>query len=204
MQTTGKLRYYEATKRRPFGALSSKTTAHSEFLRTGKISRSDPIWMPSERRYLSYEEVAERTGKKLDAAGEKTHERINGFHRSIQFPKIVFHRTLDQSPHLGYCHVTSASTFFAAGSPVTWSFYLANFFSEIGEDERFFQRIDARVPRMYFAVATEQSENGPMQINRNFRDNGLLFQTSDPHEAMRNVLMLGAPDEAIRAIIKRL
>ncbi|TWF57253.1 DUF6656 family protein [Neorhizobium alkalisoli] len=204
MQTTGKLRYYEATKRRPFGALTSKTTAHSEFLRTGRISRSDPIWMPSERRYLSYEEVAERTGKKLDAAGEKTHERINGFHHSIQFPKIVFHRTLDQSPHLGYCHVTSASTLFTSSSPVTWSFYLANFFSEIGEEEQFFRRIDARISRMYFAVATEKADDQQMRINRSIRGNGLLFQTSDPHEAMRNVLMLGAPDDAIRAIIKRL
>jgi hypothetical protein len=147
--------------------------------------------------------VAERTGRKLDAAGEKTHERINGFHRSIQFPKIVFHRTLDESPHLGYCHVTSASTVFSSNSPVTWSFYLANFFSEIG-DEQFFQRINARVPRMYFAVATEKADGKTMQINRAIRGNGLLFQTSDPHEAMRNVLLLGAPDQTIRAIIKKL
>jgi hypothetical protein len=57
---------------------------------------------------------------------------------------------------------------------------------------------------MYFAVATEKADGKTMQINRAIRGNGLLFQTSDPHEAMRNVLLLGAPDQTIRAIIKKL
>lgn len=197
-------RYYEASKPPPSVMPPSKITAHSEFLRTGKISRANPIWIPDERRYLSYAEVAQRTGRKLEAAGEKTHERISGFHRSIQFPKIIFHQTLEQSPHLGYCHVTAASTFFSPGARVNWSFYIANFFSEIGDGENFFRQINAGASRMYFAVATHNQPGKPLQINRDIRRNGLLFQTSDPHEAMKNVLMLGAPDEAVRAIIKKL
>jgi hypothetical protein len=162
------------------------------------------MWVPSERRYLSYEEVAEKTGKKLEAAGETTHKRLNSFHQSIHLPKIIFHRTLEGSPHLGYCHVTAARTFFSRDAMVTWSFYIANFSSEIGGEEVFFARINPRNSRMYFAVAVEGEAGEQARIDRSWRKNGLLFQTGDPQEAMRNVLMLGAPDAAIREIIKRL
>lgn len=203
MPTTGKLRYYEAKQSAP--ALSANAAAsHSEFLRTGRISRSKPIWNGEERRYLSYDEVAQRTGAKLEAAGEITHNRINRFHRSIQFPKIIFHRTLDDRPHLGYCHVTAASTAFAPRAKVSWSFYIANFCSEIGDDELFFERISARYGRMYFAVALEGDPSHQMQISRRIRKNGVLFKTSDPKQALKNVLMLGAPDRTAREIIKTL
>jgi hypothetical protein len=204
MQTTGKRRYYEASSNAPAVLPSNKLTAHSEFLRTGRISRANPIWMPDERRYLTYDEVAKRTGDKLEAAGGVTHDRINGFHRTIQFPKILFHRTLDDSPHLGYCHVTAAKTFFSPQAPVSWSFYIANFFSEIGNEDLFFERINASYSRMYFAVAIKGEPDQKMQINRTVRGNGLLFKTTDPKEAMRNVLMLGARDQTLREIIKKL
>ena len=103
-----KLQYVEKENQPP-----ARQAVHSEFLRTGRIDRSRPNWSPDEKRYLAYEEVAERTGKILTAAGEKTHERLNAFHRSIQFPKLVFHRTLSGTPHLGYCHVTASKSKFA-------------------------------------------------------------------------------------------
>ncbi len=204
MQTNGKLRYYDASKAPPPELPSNKAVAHSEFLRTGRISRAKPIWNADERRYLSYDEVARRTGEKLEAAGEVTHSRINAFHRAIQFPKIVFHRTLEDSPHLGYCHVTAASTAFATQARLSWSFYIANFFSEIGEEGLFFEQISARYARMYFAVAIEREPGQPFQISRRIRKNGVLFKTSDPKQAMKNVLMLGAPDHTVREIIKSL
>lgn len=119
-----KLRYYDAAAEKP-PAVTSKTAVHTEFLRTGRINRRQ--WMPTERRYLSYEEVADRTGKKLSTAGDTTHKRINGFHASIQFPKLIFHRTLVGKPHLGYCHVTAARTAVTPSKDITWSFYFANF-----------------------------------------------------------------------------
>lgn len=201
---TTKRRYYDTQGQRPMVGLPTKVSAHSEFLRTGRISRAMPIWIPDERRYLSYAEVAARTGRKLEAAGEKTHERINAFHRAIQFPKLVFHTTLEDSPHLGYCHVTAAHTVFSPTTAVSWSFYIANFFSEIGEEDKFFEKIVPQSSRMYFAVATHNKPGEPMQLNRSIRRNGVLFQTSDPKEAMKSVLMLGAPDSAIREIIKKL
>ncbi|MGK9050477.1 hypothetical protein QTA58_03930 [Neorhizobium sp. CSC1952] len=204
MRATGKFRYYEAPPPKPPAPAAPKTTAHSEFLRTGRIARNSSIWMPAERRYVSYAEVAARTGKKLEAAGEKSHERINAFHRSIQFPKIIFHRTLDERPHLGYCHVTAARTLLARRVPVSWSFYIANFFSEIGEEEIFFERISTTYSRMYFAVAIEGEPGEPFRIDRSIRKNGLLFQTSDPMEAIKNVLTLGASSNALREIIKKL
>ena len=57
---------------------------------------------------------------------------------------------------------------------------------------------------MFFAVATEGGAGKPTRLDRSIRGNGLLFRTRDPKEALKNVLLLGAPDEAIRAIIKRL
>ena len=197
------LRYFETGKQK--NALRTKQTVQSEFLRTGRIDRNRPNWDPNERRYLSYDEVAERTGRHLSTAGEKTHERINGFHKSIQFPKIVFHRTLKGTPHLGYCHITAAKTNFAEFKEVKWAFYIANFFAEIAADELAFESIDMRAGRMYFAIAVEKDEElKKLAINRAVRGNGLLFRTNDPKAAMKNVLMLGAKHDALRKIIRAL
>ena len=180
-------------------AIAGKTAPHVEFLRTGRIDRSRPNWSAREKRYLSYEEVAERTGKYLNYAGEKTHQRINAFHHSIQFPRLVFHRT----PHLGYCHVTAAKSSFAEYKDVKWAFYIANFFAEIATDELVFEKINMRAERMYFAIAVEKDEEKKkLAVNKAIRGNGLLFQTQDPKQAMRNVLILGAKHEAQRRIIK--
>lgn len=203
MNTKAKLRYFEAQVPKPPVA-NVKTAAHSEFLRTGRISRHKNDWLPDEKRYLTYAEVAARTEKKLTSAGEKTHERINGFHKSIRFPKVLFSRSLEERPHLGYCHVTSARTVFGKTLPIDWSFYICNFVSEIGVEEDFFQHIRTDYGRMYFAVAIEAEEEGGTRINRKVRGNGLLFRTSDPNEALRNVLMLGARDDTLRDIIKTL
>lgn len=198
-----KLRYYaktEAKTREP----ALPQAVHTEFLRTGRISRRKDDWLPDERRYLTYEEVAQKTGRKLEMAAERTHERINGFHRSIRFPKIVFHRTIEDSPHLGYCHVTAARTNFAKYADVKWSFYIANFFSEIG-DEEFFAKIEPQYSRMYFAVAMRPDKSvKAMTIDRSIRDNGVLFRTHDPMEALKNVLKLGASTPALRAAIDKL
>ncbi len=203
MITKAKLRYFDANAIRT-SAPKIKTTAHSEFLRTGRISRDKQDWLPDEKRYLTYAEVAQRTERKLTSAGEKTHERINGFHRSIQFPKVMFSRALDDRPHLGYCHVTAARTLFGKNVPIDWSFYICNFISDIGDADGFFQHIRTDYGRMYFAVAIEAEETGATRVNTKVRGNGLLFRTSDPEEALRNVLLLGARDEALRDIIKKL
>jgi hypothetical protein len=201
--TMQKLRYFAASKNDKT-ALPGKA-AHTEFLRTGRISRHRDDWMPEQKRYLTYEEVAERTGKRLEAAADTTHTRINSFHRSIQFPKIIFHRTLTDSPHLGYCHVTAARTNFAQYADVRWAFYIANFFSEIGESDAFFEQIRQNYSRMYFAVAVKpEADTKAMAIDRSIRDNGLLFRTHDPKQALRNVLMLGARDAELRKIIAKL
>ncbi|MGE7371267.1 DUF6656 family protein [Neorhizobium sp. NPDC001467] len=203
MEAGTKLRYYDASGWHPV-APKVKPVAHSEFLRTGRISRERDDWLPKERRYLTYAEVATRTGRKLETAGETTHERLNAFHHDIKFPKVLFHRTFPERPHLGYCHVTAASTYLARRS-VSWSFYICNFFAQIGEDEQFFAQIDAKRRRMYFAVAIEgEPGTAKMRINRDLRDNGVLFQTANPQEALRNVLMLGAPDSAFRAILQKM
>lgn len=202
MQANGKIRYYQAPP--PPAPPPMKRMTHTEFLRIGYIPRGTSVWVPTERRYLSYEDVAARTGKKLEAAGEKSHERINAFHRSIQFPKIIFHHTLAGRPHLGYCHVTAARTLLARRVPVSWSFYIANFFSEIGEEERFFERISTAYSRMYFAVAIEGEPGEPLRLDRSIRKSGLLFKTNDPMEAIKNVLTLGASNERLRELIKKL
>ena len=195
-----KLRYYAAEKA-PTEA--PKAAAHTEFLRTGRIDRRR--WAPNERRYLSYAEVAEQTGRKLTAAGETTHRRINGFHASIQLPRLIFHRTLANNPHLGYCHVTASKTRLAKAHEIAWSFYFANFFSDLGGETRFFDRIQAGYSRMYFAVAIEPDvDDGRIVVNRNVRGNGLIFRTQDPKVALKNILMLGARDDALRQIIRRL
>ncbi|MDM9623730.1 DUF6656 family protein [Rhizobium sp. S96] len=184
----------------------SPVVAHSEFLRTGKITRHRAHWLAAERRYLTHDEVAEATGRKLQTAGVKTHQNINGFHRSIQFPKMVFHRTLKDSPHLGYCHVTAARTKFAQYEDVSWAFYIANFYADIGDNDNFFERIDVQYSRMYFAVAIRPGEHTAekMTIDRTVRGNGLLFRTHDPQIAIKNVLLLGARNEQLREIIRQL
>jgi hypothetical protein len=198
------LRYFDAAAiKQP--AQSPKAAIYTEFLRTGRINRHQQEWSPTEKRYLTHQEVATRTGKKLEAAGTVTHDRINGFHRSIRFPKMLFHRTLAGSPHLGYCHVTAARTKFAKFEDVRWSFYIANFFSDIGDDEHFFEKIKLGYSRMYFAVATEMdAEAGKLSVNRSIHENGLLFRTRDPKEALKNVLLLGARNEQLRKIIASL
>lgn len=203
MDVKAKLRYFDARAERP-PVMPVKATTHSEFLRTGRISRDRREWLPEERRYLTYEEVAGRTERKLASAGEKTHERINAVHRTIQLPKLLFSRSLAESPHLGYCHVTAARTFFSPNHPVSWSFYICNFSAEIGNAEEFFGHIRPDYARMYFAVAIERLESGETRINRTVRDNGILFRTSDPSEALKNVLMLGAPDTTLREVIRKL
>ncbi|TCR91339.1 DUF6656 family protein [Rhizobium sp. BK376] len=201
-----KLRYFDA--RKPYEAEQQRpATVHSEFLRTGRIIRTKANWLSEERRYLTHEEVAERTAAKLQAAGEKTHDRLNNFHRAIQFPKMIFHRTLADSPHLGYCHVTASRTQFAKFDHVNWAFYIANFFAKIGENDNFFEEIDLRMSRMYFAVAVQpnkDSQDKSLTIDRTIRSNGVLFRTHDPQVAIRNVLLLGARNEQLREIIRQL
>lgn len=202
-QQQTKFRYYDAVAYKR--ANPPKSAVHTEFLRTGRIDRTPDNWSPSEKRYLSYAEVAERTGRKLERAGTVTHDRINGFHRSIQFPKLIFHRTLAGTPHLGYCHITVANSSFADFQNVQWAFYMANFFAEIGEEEQFFAGISKKHGRMYFAVAiTPTDHEGRLAIDRKVRGNGVIFRTDDPKLAMKNVLMLGARNEALRKIISAL
>ncbi len=201
-----KLRYYDATTRY-VPQTSPTTTDHSEFLRTGRISRAKTGIVTNSRRYLSYEDVAEQTAERLQAAGERTHDKLNSFHKSIQFPKLVFHRTLAETPHLGYCHVTASRTRFARYENVSWAFYIANFFAEIGEEGDAFVKIDPRYKRMYFAIAVRSDHDATekkLTINRNVRGNGVLFRTHDPQVAIRNVLLLGARSEQLRDIIRQL
>lgn len=195
-----KLQYVDQSKATPV-----RPAFHSEFLRTGRIDRNRPTWSADEKRYLSYEEVAARTGKILVAAGDRTHERLNRFHKSIQFPKLVFHRTLTGTPHLGYCHVTASKTKFAEFDDVRWAFYIANFFADIAADDMRFEGVNMRAERMYFAVAVERDEEKKkLSINRKVRGNGLLFRTDDPKTALKNVLLLGAKHEAVRKVIRAL
>ena len=195
VQSAGKLRYYQSNA---FPA--ANIVRHSEFLRTGKISRP---WLPHNKRYLTAQDVAEQTGRKLVKAGEMTYRRINSFHPTIQFPKLIFYRILDEIPHLGYCHITTATTSIKEKGPVHWSFYIANFSSEISTTYPFFEHIGREYSRMYFAVAVEKAQGDTLRIDRSFRKDGILFRTNDPRDAMKNVLMLGAPNDAIRALINR-
>jgi len=197
-----KLRYFDTSSQalRRRGSL----TPHSDFLRTGRIARALPERLPTEKRYLTPAEVAERTGRILTLAGETTFNRINSFHQSIRFPKAIFYRVFEEIPHLGYCHVTTASTSFNARERINWSFYIANFSSDISETYPFFERIRSGKGRMYFAVAFEKAPGDTFRIDRSMRKNGLLFRTVDPQEALRNVLMLGAPNDAVRAIVRNI
>ncbi|WP_420409970.1 DUF6656 family protein [Hoeflea sp.] len=178
---------------------------HTNFLRTGRIAREGDSRYEEPRRYLSNAEVAKRTGIRLEKAGRKAHERLNRFHRDFAFPEIIFHKTLTRAPHLGYVHVTASKTDFADFKDVNWGFYIANFAAEITDDEQFFARIHPGYSRMYFAVALKEQEDGETShrvINRDVRDNGLLFRTDDPRTALRNVLLLGARNAELRRIVK--
>jgi len=200
-----KLRYFDA-RAEAAAPPAAPAAIHSEFLRTGRITR-DKTPREQERRYLSYDAVAARTAMRLQAAGERTHDRLNSFHQSIRFPKLIFHRTLADLPHLGYCHVTAARTQFAEYKNVSWAFYIANFYAEIDDSEASFVKIDQRLSRMYFAVAVERmqtAEDKTLSINRAVRGNGVLFRTADPQAAIRNVLLLGARNEQLRDIIRQL
>ena len=109
------------------------------------------------------------------------------------------------APHLGYVHVTASKTDFAEYKDVRWGFYIANFSAEICADEQFFNRISTGYSRMYFAVAMKTGQDGETrrpEINRDIRDNGLLFKTADPKTALKNVLLLGAKSDELRRIIK--
>lgn len=178
----------------------------SEFLRLGRILRGKDRWDFVENRYMTMEEVAERTGRALQVASERTHERINSVHDDIKFPKLVFHRTLENRPHLGYCHVTAANTRLLNDETFKWSFYIANFKSEIDEGLKFVGKLDNTMPRMYFAVAMENDREKPtrMVVDRQRIPGGILFQTHDPKTALKNVLMLGTDDPVLRAKIRRL
>src|SRR5690606_3117580 len=198
-----KFNYY-ATKTKGQDAVPG-APVHTNFLRTGRIVRHAEDWVEEERRFLTYEEVAERTGARLENAGAKSHQRLNNFHKAIQFPKIVFHKTLATAPHLGYVHVTASKTDFAEHKDINWGFYIANFSAEITADETFFNRIKPSSSRMYFAVAMKNGENGKTRqqvINRDFRENGVLFSTTDPKAALKNVLLLGARSAELRRIVE--
>ncbi len=201
-----KLRYF--TKSSKSTALVPAKAVHTNFLRTGRIARRQEEWLEEEKRYLTYEEVAERTGARLETAGKTTHERLNSFHHEIKFPEIIFHRTLATAPHLGYVHVTAAKTSFADFKNVSWGFYIANFVASVGGEDGFFKSVDPRTKngRMYFAVAMkkekdEEAGTERLQVNRDVRGNGLLFCTSDPTSAFKSVLMMGAKDDAMRKIV---
>ena len=183
--------------------------SHTTFLRTGLVAPIAENWVKGERRFLSPEEVAERTGIQLENTGKKTHQRLNNFHKSLSFPKIIFHKTLAAAPHLGYVHVTASKTDFAEYKDVSWAFYIANFSAEITADitadEQFFNRISPGYSRMYFAMAMKDSEDGKTRqqvINRDVRDNGVLFKTGDPKTAFKNVLLLRAKSAELRKIIE--
>jgi len=187
--------------------LAPVKVSHTTFLRTGLIAHIPENWVEKERRFLSPEEVAERTGIRLDNVGNKTHQRLNSFHADIKFPKIIFHKTLAAAPHLGYVHVTASKADFAEFKDVNWAFYIANFSAEITADEQFFNSIDPRYSRMYFAVAMKRQEDGEKRqqvLNRDVRDNGVLFKTSDPKTALKNVLLLSAKSAELRKIVEEI
>ncbi|MBC7283646.1 DUF6656 family protein [Hoeflea sp.] len=195
-------RYYAAKKATGQAPAAAKAI-HTNFLRTGRIVREAEDWVEEDRRFLTYDEVAQRTGIRLESAGRKTHQRLNTIHKQIRFPRIIFHKTLAQAPHLGYVHVTASKTDFAEYKDVTWGFYIANFSAEITADEQVFHRISPGYARMYFAVAMKGAEDGQTRrpvIDREIRGNGVLFRTADPVTALRNVLMLGARNAELRKI----
>ena len=203
MPLTPKIRYFA----KPSTALANlrRGNGYTEFLRTGIVERYKDDWDQQEERFLTYEEVAERTGQKLQQAGMKTHERLNAFHADIQFPNLVYHRTLAKKPHLGYCHVTAARTQFAEFEDVRWAFYIANFNADLNTENFFFDVEDIQQSRLYFAIAVDldRGEN-KLVIDRKVRGNGVLFSTHDPHKAMKNVLLMGAKQEVLRRKIRAL
>lgn len=177
-------------------------TIHSEFLRTGRIKRFEDSWLPRTKRYYSPTEVAAITGRRLTATGERAHEKLNSVHPSIRFPGMIYHRIIDNMPHLGYCHVTGSKARLDEKTETYWAFYFSNFSADIGGEGTFFQNIDRNFSRMYFAVAIDKPTDKSATINRAIRHNGVIFKTSDPKEAMLNVLMLGAKTSELRQFVK--
>ncbi len=199
-----KLRYFDASANR-HSQMPMLETFHSDFLRTGRINREKDSPGKESRRYLSHQQVADITGRKLLAVGENAHERLNTFHKSITLPKIVYHRIIDDLPHLGYCHVTASKTKFAEFDELKWSFYIANFCADIAEDGKSLSNFNRYLPRMYFAVAMQpDGDRKRLEVNREVRGNGMLFRTHDPKIALKNVLMLGARSAKLREIIRKL
>lgn len=195
-------KYYDTQSFRPVPILSK--TIHSEFLRTGRIKRFEDGWFPRVKRYYSASEVAAITARRLTATGERAHQKLNSVHPAIKFPPMIYHRIIDHLPHLGYCHVTASRTRLDSKTDTYYAFYFSNFSAEIGGEESFFKNIDRNFSRMYFAVAIDKpSEDGPV-INRSIRHNGVIFKTSDPKEAMYNMLMLGAKTRELRQFVKSL
>lgn len=214
---------YYAAKDKESASVPAKAL-HTNFLRTGRIARSEE-WLEEERRFLTHDEVAARTGMRLENAGKKTHQRLNRFHTDIRFPKIIFHKTLAAAPHLGYVHVTASKSDFADHKDIRWGFYIANFTAEISPDGaadqatgdaaeetagsiadgHFFHHVKPGYSRMYFAVAMKSELDGEKHrhvINRDLRNNGVLFRTADPKTALKNVLMLGAKTAELRKIVE--
>ncbi|MDG3575009.1 hypothetical protein P7F60_01310 [Rhizobium sp. YJ-22] len=199
-----KVRYFDASGSR-HTQVPMLETFHSDFLRTGRFNRDKGRRGKEERRYLSHDQVAEITGRKLLAVGEHAHERLVSFHKSIDLPKMLYHRIIDDLPHLGYCHVTASKTRFAEFDELKWSFYIANFCADIAEDGKSLSNFNRHLPRMYFAIAMQpDSERKRLEVNREVRGNGLLFRTHDPRIALKNVLMLGARSARLREIIRKL
>lgn len=187
-------------------ALKLPRAFHSEFLRTGRILRGSDRWDATEKRYLTQEEILERTGRQLETAAEKTLERLNGYHWAIQYPKLIFHRTLENRPLYGYCHVTAGKSDLPTGETVKWAFYLANFHADIDAELKFIGKVSREINRMYFAIAvTNAEERSPkMVVDRSLKPDGILFRTHDPKAALKNILLLGTDNPRLRARILRL
>lgn len=64
-----KVRYFDASGSR-HTQVPMLETFHSDFLRTGRFNRDKGRRGKEERRYLSHDQVAEITGRKLLAVGE--------------------------------------------------------------------------------------------------------------------------------------
>ncbi len=182
------LRYFEEKKK--VEQAPKKPALHSEFLRTGRIDRNRPNWDGVQKRYLTYEEVAERAGKQLTAAGERTHERLNSFHRSIRFPKLIFHRTLkERASRLLSRHRRQDQLCGIQGREMGLLHrqFLRRHRSRASDlrKDQHARRTDVFRPRR-----GEDEEQQKLTINTAVRGNGLLFRTQDPKVAFKNVLML--------------
>ncbi len=119
---------------------------------------------------------------KLTTAGETTHKRINGFHTSIQFPKMIFHRTLAGRPasRLLPCH-GGANT----SRPVQGRHLVLLLRQLLLRPRRRETLLRTHPDRLFPNVFRRRhrarcAEPEQMTINRSVRDNGLLFQYRRP------------------------